>query len=367
MKKVAIITYHKVYNCGSSLQAYATLQTFLKLGIDATIINYVPGRFKRYGSFRQTFAEKRFFSNTLKALVMTLLSYKSRKKQKEQFDKFDKYLNLNEEVYDETLTAIPEFDMYFTGSDQVWNDYFDGFEKAYFLDFVKEGKPCYAYSASFGKSQFNNEEKKELSQLLAKYSKISVREKSGKQILDEIGIKSDQLLDPIYVLSREEWSEIAESTIDGEYILIYQISYKSNCIDYAKHLSANLGGLPIYFIEYERRPHRSDVNYFFAPTVNQFLGLIKNATYMVTDSFHGTSFSLKFNRTFFAVMPPAFPGRLKSILELLGLQNRIVSSVVELEKKLSDTIDWEKVNATLKVEAEKNVIFLKKCFSENEL
>ena len=232
MKKVAIITYHKVYNCGSSLQAYATLQTFLKLGMDATIINYIPERFKGYGSFRQTFAEKKFFSNSLKALVMTLLSYRSRKKQKEQFDKFDKYLHLGNEIYDEELSLMHEYDIYFTGSDQVWNDYFGGFEKAYFLDFVKQGKPCYAYSASFGKSQFSFDEKNKLRQLLSKYSKISVRENTGKQILEEIGIKSVQLLDPIYVLSREEWSRIAESPIEGKYILRYQISYKSNCIDY---------------------------------------------------------------------------------------------------------------------------------------
>lgn len=366
MKKVAIITYHKVYNCGSSLQAYATLQTFLKLGIDVTIINYVPERFKNYGSFRQTFAEKRYFSNTLKALIVTLLSYKSRKKQKQQFDKFDKYLHLGNEIYDEELSLMPEYDIYFTGSDQVWNDYFGGFEKAYFLDFVKHGKPCYAYSASFGKSQFSVDEKNRLRQLLSKYSKISVRENTGKQILAELDIKSVQLLDPIYVLSRDEWSKIAESPIEGKYILIYQISHKSNCIEYAKHLSTKVGGLPIYFIEYERRPHKDGINYFSAPTVNQFLGLIRNATYMITDSFHGTSFSLKFNRTFFAIMPPAFPGRLKSILDLLGLQNRIVSSVSELDDKLSDNINWEKVNLTLNVEAVKNISFIKKCISENE-
>lgn len=366
MKRVAIITYHKVYNCGSSLQAYATLQTFLKLGMDATIINYVPNRFRGYGSFRQTFTEKRYFSNPMKALAMTLLSYRSRKKQKEQFDKFDTYLHLGKEVYDEDLSVMPEYDVYFTGSDQVWNDYFGGFEKAYFLDFVKLGKPCYAYSASFGKSKFSANEKKELHKLLSKYSKISVRENTGKHILEELDIKSVQLLDPIYVLNRDEWSKLSESPIEGKYILIYQISYKSNCIEYAKCLSKNVGGLPIYFIEYERRPHKHGINYFFAPTVNQFLGLIKNATYMVTDSFHGTSFSLKFNRTFFAVMPPAFPGRLKSILELLELQDRIVSSVSELEERLSNNIKWEKVNATLKVESQKNVSFLKKCLSENE-
>lgn len=366
MKKVAIITYHKVYNCGSSLQAYATLQTFLKLGMDATIINYVPKRFKRYGSFLQTFAEKSFFSNSLKALLMTLLSYRSRKKQKEQFDKFDTYLQLGEEVYDENLPFMPEYDMYFTGSDQVWNNYFGGFEKAYFLDFVKKGKPCYAYSASFGKNQFRDDEKFELRNLLSKYSKISVRENTGKRLLEEFNIESTQLLDPIYVLSRDEWSKIAESPIEGKYILIYQISYKSNCIDYARQLSINVGGMPIYFIEYERRPHRHGITYFFAPTVNQFLGLIRNATYMVTDSFHGTSFSLKFNRTFFTVMPPAFPGRIKSILELLGLQDRIISSVSELDGKLSDNINWDRVNAILKVEAENNILFLKKCLSENE-
>lgn len=366
MKKIAIITYHKVYNCGSSLQAYATLQTFLKLGVDAQIINYIPERFRYYGSFKQTFAEKRYFSNSAKALIMTLLSYKSRNKQKKQFDKFDKYLHLGAEIYNEDLSLMPEYDIYFTGSDQVWNDYFGGFEKAYFLNFVKHGKPCYAYSASFGKNQFNLDEKNKLRQLLSKYSKISVRENTGKKILAELNIESVQLLDPIYVLSRDEWSKIAESPIEGKYILIYQISYKSNCIEYAKHLSTKVGGLPIYFIEYERRPHKYGINYFSAPTVNQFLGLIRNATYMVTDSFHGTSFSLKFNRTFFAVMPPAFPGRLKNILELLGLQNRIVSSVSELEDKLSYNINWEKVNATLKIEAEKNILFLKECLSKNE-
>lgn len=365
--KIGIITYHKVYNCGSSLQAYATLQTFKKLGVDAELINFVPDRFKNYGSFKQTYADKRYFGNPLKAFVATLFSLYSRKYQKTSFDKFNKYLELGKELYTDDLPKQKSYDAYFTGSDQVWNNHFGGFEKAYFLDFVPKGKPCFAYSASFGKSEFTSQENEELKKLLTKYKYLSIREDSGCKPVKQLGFEAEQLLDPIYTLTKEEWQAIVHQSVKGKYILIYQISYKSNCIGYAKELSRLKGGLPIYFIEYERKPHHSGVNYVFTPEVNDFLELINGAEYVVTDSFHGTSFSLKFNTKFFAILPPAFPSRLTSILNLLNLTNRVISNKEDLVKVCDAPIDWNYVNEKLGKEAEKNIQFLSKCLASLKL
>lgn len=361
--KIGIITYHKVYNCGSSLQAYATLETFRKLGVKAEIINYVPDRFKNYGSFKQTYLEKKYFSNPLKAFITTIISISSRKRQRKQFDKFDKYLELGKEVFQKDLQNLNLYDVYFTGSDQVWNNYFGGFDSSYFLDFVKNGIPCFAYSASFGKTEFKANERREIKTLLSKYRKISVREDSGKRVLENIGFDTIQLLDPIYALSKDDWRKIANYKIKGKYILIYQISYKSDCIGYAKYLSNKLGNVPIYFIEYERRPHKRGINYVFCPTVNDFLGLFDNASYVVTDSFHGTSFSLKFNKQFFTILPPSFPGRLTSILNLIQLNSRVISNYTEIDNVIEENINWTYVNEILEKEANKNINFIKDCLN----
>lgn len=361
--KIALVTYHQVYNYGSSLQAYATKRTLEKLGCAVDILNYVPTRFSNYGSVVQTYREKAYFShNPIKCLLVTLVCIPSRKKQKKVFNKFDRYLNLGEELTEKDMYHLSDtFDAYFTGSDQVWNNYYGGFDKIFFLDFVKNA-PCFAYSASFGKEQFDKQEYEWLSRNLQKYELISVREKSGTDVLRTMGINSVQLLDPVYTLSKDEWAEITdERVILEDYILIYQLNSRNCLLEKAIKLQQEKKVKKIVVIEYERRKRDSRATYISLPTVNMFLSLFRYAKYVVTDSFHGTSFSIKFNREFAVALPPNFKGRIQSILEILELENRVISIENPIESIVQKSIDWNNVNRQLTAETKKNVQFLKNC------
>ena len=364
--KAALITYHQVYNYGSSLQAYATKKTIEKNGCEVEIINYVPERFRNYGSFKQTYQEKAYFNkNPLKCLLISLFCMPSRRKQKQVFSQFDTYLNLKEEVYQEDLTGLNNFyDIFFTGSDQVWNNHFGGFDNAFFLSFVKDAN-CYAYSASFGKDQFDKEEREFLKKSLSKYRRISVRENTGVDIVRSLGYKAIQLLDPVYALSAQEWQAIAEPrAIEEDYILVYQLNSKNALLEKAVELQTAEKISKIVVIEYERRRRDSRATYEALPSVNRFLSLLAHAKYVVTDSFHGTSFSLKFNREFFVALPPSFQGRIKSVLQLFDLESRVINSSHMIEQIAREHIDWEHVNCILSEQTERNCQFIRECIAD---
>ena len=364
--KAALITYHQVYNYGSSLQAYATKKTIENNGCEVEIINYVPERFRNYGSIRQTYQEKAYYNkNPLKCLLITLFCMPSRRKQKRVFSQFDDYLALGEEVYQESLHKLNNcFDLYFTGSDQVWNNHFGGFDSAFFLDFLRN-KNCYAYGASFGKDQFEKKEKDYLKKALSKYRRISVRENTGVEIVNSLGYAAIQLLDPIYALSVQEWLTIAEPrVIEEDYILIYQLNSKNALLEKAIELQAAEKIPRIVVIEYERRRRDRRATYEALPPVNRFLSLVAHAKYVVTDSFHGTSFSLKFNRDFFVALPPNFQGRIKSVLQLVGLESRMINNNHKITRIAKEQIDWDHVNTILSEEVKRNCQFIKECIAD---
>lgn len=364
--KVALITYHQVYNYGSSLQAYATKKLIEKSGCNVEIINYVPERFRNYGSFLQTYREKAYFcKNPLKCLLVTLICMPSRKKQKRVFSMFEHFLSLGSEIYREDLVQLNgQYDAFFTGSDQVWNNHYGGFDEAFFLDFVGDSN-CYAYSASFGKDRFDDKELNQLRKLLSKYRLLSVREKSGLPILKRLGFTGVQLLDPVYTLSKNEWLSIAESySISENYILVYQLNSRNCLLEEAIKLKRATNTAKIVVIEYERRKHDSRAEYESLPTVNRFLNLFAHAKYVVTDSFHGTSFSLKFNIEFFVALPPNFQGRIQSVLQLVGLENRKICKARPIDQICEESIDWDIVNRILEDEAQRNSKFISECIND---
>ncbi len=365
MKKIAIITYHKVYNYGSSLQAYATKKAFEEFSSKVEIINFVPDRYKNYGSFKQVYSEKMFYTNNpVKGLLMTLKSINIRRKQKSAFDKFDYYLDLGEECDSDKLYKEPIIaDLYVTGSDQVWNNFYGGFEKCFFWDFISKEANCVAYSASFGKSEFSESERDELNKLLKKYKLISVRENTGKTILDSLNISSIQLLDPVYYISKDEWDELKDipPIAKDRYILVYQLDSHGNLIQEAKKLQAQFTDYKIIFIETEKKKRYKDIIYATVPTVNEFLGLFSNASFIITDSFHGTTFSICMNKNFSCVLPKRYANRIESVLSILNLKNRVISKNRDILSIYDEPINWSNIEEKLSTERSKMRTFISDC------
>ena len=229
-----------------------------------------------------------------------------------------------------------------------------------FLDFKNiENKKKLSYAASFGKSSLEEWEKEQTKQLLEKYDNISLRETSGVKICEDLGIKDTiNVVDPTLLLSGEEWSKIASNKFENEeYILVYNLNRNKKIDNYAKNLSKQKG-LKIKYLSYQLHEFYKKGKMYCNPEVEDFLGLIKNAKYVISDSFHATAFSVNFNTEFVIVYPGKYSTRLQSILKILGLENRVAKDENDMSV-VDRNINFEKVNEKLIQEREKSINWLK--------
>ena len=364
MKKVELITLHRIVNYGSVLQAYATQQVLKKLNYNVEFIDYYPPRMHLIGMLKRIRNknikfEKNFFLRNI-ARIIIFPSYIIRFKTFKKFVKQN--LITSSKIYysyDQLASDYPKADIYCTGSDQVWNSgWNEKVDKTFFLGFLNSNEKRIAYAASFGKKELDESEKKATKELLKKYLCISTREKSGIKILEDLNIlNAINVLDPTLLLNGKDWSQIASTKFDGKkYIFVYNLNRNKKIDIYAKNLS-KATGLKIKYISYQLHEFYKHGRMYCNSSIELFLSLIKNATYVITDSFHATAFSLNFNKEFIIVYPEKYSTRLQSILELTGLENRVAKNEQDL-KIVDSKIDYEKVNTILNKERKKSVNWL---------
>ena len=364
MKIVGIISSHRVVNYGSILQAYALQYSIDKLGYKSEYIDYHPERTKMFNMLKNLKNKNKLLKkNPILCLAARIIIFPSYLKRFYSLRKFlKKHIKMTIKKYnkyDDLLNENFNYDVYCTGSDQVWNsEWNNGIDKPYYLSFVPDSIKKISYAASFGREELFNWEKEETKELLSKYSSISVREKSGLKILKELGIKNGQcVLDPTLLLNNEEWSKLTNNKFKNQkYILVYNLNRNKDIYNYAKELSKRTG-LKIKYITYQLHDFYLPGKMYCNPSVEDFLSLFKYATYVVTDSFHGTAFSINFNKEFVVIYPKKFSTRLENILELFDLKDRIDkrNSYNIINKK----IDYNKINLKLEEERLKSIDFLK--------
>ncbi len=349
--KVSIITRHAIPNYGSILQSYASQKTFENLGYDAEILNYIRyDERDKESVISNCHIPKDGLKNKIKRFIYFCLQYPNSQKMNKTFEKFQKkYLRLSNTTYgsvEELKRKLPLADVFVTGSDQVWGKIGPvEYDPAYFLSFVPENKHQIAYSASFGKTDLNDELTKELDNLLKNYNSILVREKSAVDIVEQYTNKSAKhILDPTLMLDQKEWDALCEPTgLEGtDYIFVYQLHHNKEMEDYITRIQKETG-LPVYrahpSIFYALKPG----HFIHLPTPGQFLSYIKNAKYMVTDSFHGTVFSIIFNKQFIDIIPELTGTRIYSLLEMINQENRILKDMNDFSW-MDKMIDYTYVN-----------------------
>lgn len=357
--KVSYITKHNVSNYGSLLQTFATQEIIKKLGYEPQIINYVRYDLRKDKLFDTLLKlDKKWNKNFLTRLIYRITQMPNYYFMDKKFKKYRKefYTNLtpiygsNEELKKNTPIA----DIYCSGSDQIWGKN-GGYEldKAYFLDFVPEGARCISYAASIGLTELNEKDNKDLVELLKKYEKITVREESAIQLLKNNNINSQLVLDPTLLLDKKEWEKVVDTRkINKKYILIYQLHSNKKFEEYAKKLSKKLN-LPLIRVTPSLNQLTKIGKLVYLPTPGMFLNYIKNAEFIITDSFHGTVFSIIFNKRFIDINPGKTSTRIESILKLLGIESRLLKSYDDFSL-IDQSIDWEKVNNKIKIEREKS-------------
>ena len=365
--KIDIITLHRAQNYGSVLQAFALQKQIEKLGHQAYILDYYPERYTNKGLLKRLKNKSSRFNNPLVLLIAKLLIYPSYLKKGIQFNKFMHYLNLEKPSFatnEEGMGRFTDADAYCAGSDQIWNSHWnEGVEKALFLDFVPKGKLCLSYAASIGLSNIPANEIDETKLLLDKFEFLSLREDKGVELVRELG-RTDavQCLDPTLLMSKEEWSQYADDSYKGkEYVLTYNLHHDPEIDKCAKAIASKYH-LQIRNISYNWHDIVRHGHLDWCPTVEGFLGLIKNAKYVVADSFHATAFSIIFEKSFVVITPEVASSRLSSLLKMLGLDDHNINKFTSL-KVIEQPIDYIRVKSIIATKQRESISFLNKAFT----
>lgn len=327
--KIKTITCHDVYNSGASLQAYALSKYLNDLGHDTEIINYKPDYLSRHYSL--TYAGNSRFNKPIVKQLYILAKLPRRlsalfSKRKKEYDNFTAKLPLTEKRYvsNEDLKANPPLaDVYFAGSDQIWNTLFNnGKDHAFYLDFAPKDSIKASYAASFATATVAEEYKPQIKKWLLNLDFISVREKTGVEIIENLGIKgATTVLDPVFLLEEEKWSPVCKKLdLKDEYILTYAFNGDENIKSFVFE-KAKKEGLKIYSV--------LDCDYadkcFYNEGPAAFLSLVKNAKFVVSNSFHATAFSLIFKKQFVVFnRVEGINSRMTDLLKIAGLENRLV-------------------------------------------
>lgn len=370
MKKVSLITLQNVPNYGSVLQCYATEQVIKKMGYEVETVNYLPERMTKHGMLKNIKNKnKKLNKSFILRTIARIIIYPSYLLRFHTFKKFrNKYLNMTKKVYknyDDLFADIPKADIYCTGSDQVWNsEWNDEIDKATFLGYAPDDSKKIAYAASFGKKELEDKEKDETRELLKRYDKISLREQSGVKICDDLKIKGTvNVVDPTFLLSGDDWRKIASDKYKNQkYILVYNLNRNKKIDKYAENLSKKTG-LKIIYLSYQLHEFYKKGKMICNPKVEDFISLIDNAAYVISDSFHATAFSLNLNTQFIIVYPGKFSTRLQSILEKLGLENRVAQNENNLDIIKND-INYKDINKKLEKMRNESLKWLEKSLED---
>lgn len=347
--KIGIVTHHTAHNYGAMLQAYA-LQRYLKDEYNYEVKNIhlrTKAGIKAYRIFKKP--------NRIIGLIWEFIKffhYPQLKRKHIAFENFlENYLDKTKlyKSYEELETYPPELDCYISGSDQVFSPM--GKEiNAYYLNFGDDETKRIAYAPSFGYKTIPEEKKDLIRKLLNRFDHLSAREVSGCKIIEELtGEKVPNVLDPVFLLEPDQYRKISKplKLKYKKYILCYSLVGMKKQIPLAMKVK-ELTGLPIVLISSSALLPIKGVDKIVRDAgPREFLWLFDNASFVVTDSFHGTAFSLIFRKNFFSTIAmPLKADRIYSILNEVGLNDRIIEDPKEIKKdKL--TIDYKTPNERL--------------------
>lgn len=241
--KISIITLHRVRNYGSSLQTFATQNFVEKFGADVEFVDYYPERYTSFGPLKRLKNKSdRLAKNPILLLAAQIIISISYIKKKLVFDSFlKKRIKLTPKTYrseKEIVNDLPDADAYCTGSDQVWNSHWnEGVDRPFYLSFVPEDKYKFSYAASIGNAELSEEEVSEVFPLLKKYKHITVRENVGVDILRDMGLESEQVLDPTLLFDSEEWNKYTSDRFKKKkYVVTYNLHHDKRIDDFAQML-----------------------------------------------------------------------------------------------------------------------------------
>lgn len=362
MKTVGIITTFRQPNFGSVLQAYALQRVINSLGYDSELIDYIyPNNYHFERGLKWGKKYKKTSIQKLKYIIRLFLEYLG-------FLPFPKMKLLNDFIskemkcskvyksYDDLHQNPPIYDIYVSGSDQIWNPNTMFGDMSYMFDFAPIGSKIISYSSSFSCNEIPDEYKQKYIKYLKRYSALSVRERNGIDLIDTlIGRKDAKLVaDPTLLIGRRHWEELSNKSrllnLPSKYILCYKLAYSYNPEKKMCELLRFVQDkykLPILSLTninwYDGNAiYLSDRKYNVG--IYEFLNLIKKAEIVVTSSFHGTAYALNFGRPFLALTngESKSDDRISTLLNSLNMSQQLVTTKSKLSVNTNPYYDARK-------------------------
>lgn len=365
-RKTAIMTWYTYQNYGSALQSSALYRVVGNMGFEPSFIQYTPK-----GALVETdglHLFKRLF-NKIKSLANR--PYESGERSRLYEDFLTRTASCSDRCvsYPELYDLNGEYSAFICGSDQIWSPLC--YDSKYFLDFVENPDKMIAYAPSFGSTEIANPTiRKRIAVHLSRFRHLSVREQQGADLIKELtGQEAKVVLDPSLLMNSSEWDAcIQEKTVsrlpNTEYIVCYFLGDADKYMPYVRTLSRTMG-IPYYVIPVTAKQKKSNECVPFEVGPREFVSLIRNAAYVVTDSFHGMAFSINYNIPFsvfkrFADNDPKNQNsRIFNLLQMLGLEKRLVDYRNKQSVQTELACDFTQANRQLNSERKASLAYLK--------
>lgn len=356
---VCTMTHHTVPNFGAVLQAYALQKTLEKLSVENELLNYKSMRVEKnyYRSFK--------LCKTIKDKIKYFLFFFQRKRYKKFDDFILNNLKISREYNKEELsTAEDIYDLFITGSDQVWNLNIHNGDTSYMLDFVKDSSKKGSYAASFGYMEIPIIYKDISCNLLKQFTYLLVRERTGIDIINQlnINIHADQVLDPTLLLTKDDYVPFVKSRNRKKYILLYDLidsnELKQFAFDLSKKTKLDVISINSSFIRVRGAKNR------FSTGPDEFIDLIAKSEYVVTSSFHGIIFSMIFNKNFYFGLNKEKINNNSRIIDLankFGFSDRNIEYISEIKD-----IEYNPINMKIEKERKKSIDLLMGMINDRE-
>lgn len=320
---IVIITFHFVPNYGAALQAYAMKHIFDNYGEKVTFLNYQPA------SITQSY--RNFHARSFRNFISSILNLPASFRKNMRFASFfQKYIPDTQKAWERADGISVDSDRIVLGSDQIWNfNITDGYDGVYWGE-IEQNRPCriISYAASMGNGQLSREDLALIQHSLRNIRFLSVRETATRQKLQSLTRRNiPVVLDPTFLIDNQEWLSLSPEIKHKNYVLLYSLNNRSETTKIAQFIASE-ADLEIIEILSGGRSFQKRSGHIEKTAVGpgEFIGLIANASYVITDSYHGTVFSIQFQKDFYSYVDGSNQSRIEDLLRRLNLADRILYS-----------------------------------------
>lgn len=353
--RIAVITmYYKSTNYGGVLQSYAMIKALEKIGYSAVQVSYERGANNQtrsiiYSQLRRLY----YLLMKMRVLIINLPIQRSINLKQDKFSSFRDTIPHTDVVNDNNIINLNKiFDIFITGSDQVWHP--NNFSTAYSLNFVAMNKKRISYSASIAHPYIPLEKQDLYMEELQKYQFISVREKLSVTLIEDLGFQATRTLDPTLLLDRSDWEDIAsDSMFKSKYIFCYFFENDDQRKVLVEKVS-RITKLPIISLAsldniYHSKNKWKKTNQIIDAAPQDLLALIRDASYIFTDSYHVSVFSCLFEKDFFVFSRGEMGSRIETLLNDFDCLDRFIhdheydSFDLKIRRKLPSEISIQKL------------------------